>query len=141
MNDLYRNKLIIRLPKLKFNKDKSCDACQKGKQSKSSFKFKNIVSTSRPLELIHMDLFGPTRVASLGGMHYAYVLVDDYSRFTWVCFLAHKNDAFKAFENFAKRVQKEKGFCISFIGSDHGTEFENEFFKIFCNENGISHTF
>ena len=61
--------------------------------------------------------------------------------FTWVCFLAHKNDAFKAFENFTKRVQKEKGFCISFIRSDHGTEFENEFFKTFCNENGISHIF
>ena len=53
-----------------------------------------------------MDLFGPTRVASLGGMHYAYVLVDDYSRYTWVCFLAHKNDAFKAFENFTKIIQK-----------------------------------
>ena len=88
-----------------------------------------------------MNLFGPTRVASLGGMHYTYILVDDYSRFTWVCFLAYKNDAFKAFENFAKRVQKEKDFYISSIRSDHGTEFENEFFKTFCNENGISHTF
>ena len=91
------------------------------------------MSTFRPLELIHMDLFGPTRVASLGGMYYAYVLVDDYSKYTQVCFLAHTNDAFKAFKNFAKRVQKEKGICISFIRSDHGTEFENEFFKIFCN--------
>ena len=54
-----------------------------------------------------MDLFGPTRVASFGGMHYAYVLVDDYSRYTWVCFLAHKNDAFKAFESFSKRVKKK----------------------------------
>ena len=88
-----------------------------------------------------MHLFGPTRVASLGGMHYAYVLVDDYSRYTWVYFLAHKNDAFKAFKNFTKRVQKEKGFCISSIRSDHGTEFENEFFKNFCNENGISYMF
>ena len=66
-----------------------------------------------------MDLFGPTRVASFGVMHYAYVLVDDYSRYTWVCFLAHKNDAFKAFKNFAKIIQKEKGFCISTIQSDH----------------------
>ena len=70
-----------------------------------------------------MDLFIPTTVASLGGMHYAYVLVDDYSRFTWVCFLAHKNDAFKAFENFSKRVQKEKDFCISSIRSDHVAKF------------------
>ena len=59
-----------------------------------------------------MDLFGPTRVVSLGGMHYAYVLVDNYSRYTWVYFLAHKNDTFEAFKKFAKRVQKEKGFCI-----------------------------
>ena len=88
-----------------------------------------------------MDLFGPTRVASLCGMHYAYILIDDYPRFTWVYFLAHKNDAFKAFENFAKRVQKEKDFYISSIKSDHETEFENKFFKIFCNKNDIFHTF
>ena len=100
MNDLCKNELVIGLSKLKCNKDKPCDTCQKGKQSKSSFKLKNVVSTYRPLELIHMDLFGPTRVVSLGRMHYAYVLVDDYSRYTWVCFLAHKNDAFKAFESF-----------------------------------------
>ena len=129
------------MPKLEFTKDKPCDAYQKGKQSKSSFELKNIVSTSRPLELIHMDLFRPIRVTSLGGMHYAYVLVDDYSRYTWVYFLAHKNDAFKAFKKFSKRVQKEKGFCISSIRSDHGTEFENEFFKNFYSENGISHMF
>ena len=68
------------------------------------------MSTFRLLELIHMDLFGPIRVASLGGMYNAYVLVDDYSRYTWVCFLAHKNYAFKAFESFLKRVKKRKGF-------------------------------
>ena len=60
-----------------------------------------------------MDLFGPTRVASLGGMHYAYVLVDDYSKFTWVSFLAHKNDAFKDFENFTKRVKKKVFIFLS----------------------------
>ena len=76
-----------------------------------------------------MDLFRLTRVASLGGIHYAYVLVDDHSRFTRVYFLAYKNNAFKYFENFIKRVQKEKYFCIYSIRSDHGTEFKNEFFK------------
>ena len=107
MNDMCKNELVIGLPQLKFIKYKPCDACQKGKQSKSSFKLKNVVSTSRPLKLIHMDLFGPTRVASLSRMHYAYVLVDNYSRFTWICFLSHKNDVFKASKNFTKRVQKE----------------------------------
>ena len=131
---------MIGLPKLEFTEDKPCDACQKGKKFKFSFKLKNVSSTSRPLELIHMDLFRLTRVASFGRVHYAYIFVDDYSRYTWLCFLAHKNDAFKAFENFTKRIQKEKGFYISSIKSDHGIKFENEFFKIFCNVNGISHT-
>ena len=88
-----------------------------------------------------MDLFSPTRVTSLSEMHYAYILVDDYSKYTWVCFLAHKNDALQAFEKCSKKVQKEKDFCISSIRSDHRTEYENELFKTFCNENGISHTF
>ena len=51
-----------------------------------------------------MDLFNPTRVASLGGMHYVLMLVDDYSRFSLVCFLAHKNNVFKVFQSFAKKV-------------------------------------
>ena len=88
-----------------------------------------------------MDLFGPTRVASLDGIYYAYVLVDDYSKNTWACFLTYKNYAFKTFENFSRKVQKEKGFYISSIRSDHGTEFENEFFKTFYSENGVSYTF
>ena len=82
MNDICKNELVIGLPQLKFIKDKPYDACQKGKQSKFSCKLKNVVSTSRPLKLIHMDLFSPTRVASLGGIHYVFVLVEDYSRYT-----------------------------------------------------------
>ena len=53
-----------------------------------------------------MDLFGPIRVTSLSGMHYIYVLVNDYSRYTWVCFLTRKNDGFKAFENFQREFKK-----------------------------------
>ena len=58
-----------------------CDACQMGKQTKSSFKSK--ISTSRPLQLLHMDLFDPSRIASYGGNYYAFVIVDDFSRFWW----------------------------------------------------------
>ncbi|KAG8642634.1 hypothetical protein MANES_12G103911v8 [Manihot esculenta] len=112
----HANELVDGLPKIKYEKNKVCDACQMGKQVKSSFKSINKVITSRPLQLLHMDLFGPTRVASLGGMHYGFVIVDDYSR------------------SFAKKVQNEKGFQISSIRSDHGREFENERFEIFCNK-------
>jgi len=70
-----------------FNRlNRMCEACQKGKQTKVSFKPKNVVSTERPLEMLHMDLFGPSRIMSLGGNLYALVIVDDFSRYTWTLF-------------------------------------------------------
>ena len=141
IESLSKGELVRDLPKIKYSKDKICEACQKGKQVKSSFKLKNQVSTSRPLELLHMDLVGPSQVASLSGKHYTYVIVDDYSRFTWVAFLTHKSDAFETFKCFAKRVQNEKGYFITTLRSDHGKEFENEAFKNFCSKRGISHNF
>ena len=74
--------LIIGLPKLKFERNKLCGACQMCKQTKSSFKPINVASTTRPIQLLHMDLFGPYRTMSLGGNYYGLVIVDDYSRFT-----------------------------------------------------------
>jgi len=133
--------LVIGLPKIKFEKDKICAACQKGKQVRSSFHSKNILSTSKPLELLHMDLFGPSRIKSYGGNYYALVIVDDYSRFTWTFFLTLKSEAFKAFKKFAKLVQNEKDLKIKTIRSDHGREFQNESFENFCDENGILHNF
>jgi hypothetical protein len=81
---LFKLDLVKGLPITKFVKDKICDACQLGKQTKSSFKKKKkkVISTSRPLELLHMDLFGPIRTASLSGKLYAIVIVDDYSHYT-----------------------------------------------------------
>nr|XP_009785090.1 PREDICTED: uncharacterized protein LOC104233401 [Nicotiana sylvestris] len=76
-----------------------------------------------------MDLFGPTRTASIGGKKYAFVIVDDFSRFTWVIFLSHKDAALKNFEVFCKKVQCEKGYYISIIRSDHGGEFESRAYE------------
>ncbi|CAJ2653255.1 unnamed protein product, partial [Trifolium pratense] len=79
--------LVRGLPKIKYHSNTLCGSCQKGKITKSSFKPKNIVSTSRPLELLHIDLFGPVQTASINGKKYGLVIVDDYSRWTWVKFL------------------------------------------------------
>jgi len=106
LNKLISNDLVVGLPKLKFEKYHICEACQKGKQTKHSFKLKNMVSTSKPLELLHMDLFGPSRTMSLGGNYYALVMVDDFSRFTWTLFLKSKGDALFAFKKLAKRLQQ-----------------------------------
>ncbi|KAH9743821.1 hypothetical protein KPL70_003436 [Citrus sinensis] len=89
----------------------------------------------------NVDLFGPSRYASLSGKYYAFVIVDDYSRYTWVLFLANKDDAIDAFQIFYKKVQNEKGYSIACIRSDHGGEFENHAFENFCNDFGIEHQF
>jgi len=100
--------LVIGLPKLKFEKDKVCEACQKGKQTKTSFKQKQFVSTTRPLEMLQIDLFGTSRTMSIGGNYYGIVIVDDFSRYTCTLFLVTKDEAFGAFNKLAKIVQNEK---------------------------------
>ena len=88
-----------------------------------------------------MDLFGPSRIPSLGGKSYTYVIVDDFSRYTWVLFLSQTNEAFYEFLKFYNKVQNEKGFAITCIRSDHEREFENIDFEEYCNEHGIDHNF
>ena len=82
LNKLISKELVIGLPKIHFEKDKLCDACQKGKQAKVSFQSKNVVSTSIPLQLLHIDLFGPSTTMSFWGNYYGLVIVDDFSRYT-----------------------------------------------------------
>jgi len=78
---------------------------------------------------------------SLGGKAYGFVIVDDFSRFTWVLFLTNKSEAFQEFEDFCKRVQKDGKYSITTIRSDHGTEFDNHYFNEFCRNLGITHNF
>ncbi len=141
ISKLAKKNLVRGIPNIKFDKDLTCDACQLGKQVKSSKKSKDGISTKRPLEMLHIDLFGPTRTQSLGGKHYGLVVVDDYSRFGWVLFLAHKNDAFHAFSTFCKRIQNEKDLKVAHLRSGHGKEFENQDFEKFCDDFGIAHNF
>jgi len=133
--------LVEGLPKFKFEKDGICEACQRGKQTKVSFKPKNCISTERPLELLHMDLFGPSKTMSLGGNYYALIIVHDFSRFTWTLFLAAKNETFYTFKKLAKVLENEKGSKIVSLRSDHCGEFQNENFEHFCEKHDIKHNF
>ena len=141
ISKLIKRNLIKSLPKLNFEKNKICDLCQLEKQTRSSFKLKNIVLTSKLFELLHMNLFGPTRTTSLGDKKYRLVIVDDFSRFMWILFLAQKDEAFSAFTKSFKKVSNEKNLSIFYIRNDHGSKFENQYFKTFCNEMGIEHNF
>ena len=141
LKEVSKRELVRGLPKIKFEKDKICDACQFGKQTKTSFKPKKCVSTSKPLELLHLDLFGPSQITSLGGKRYCFVIVDDYSRYTWVLFLIHKDEAFNNFTSLFAKVQNLIGLNIVRIRSDNGSEFKFCGFPEFCDHNGITHEF
>ena len=107
LNKLVSKDLVVGLPTIKYNDGKVCDACAKGKQVKNSFKSKRCVSTTRPLELLHIDLCGPMRIMSRGGKRYVCVIVDDYSRFTWTLFLASKDETLRNLLLFLKRLKRE----------------------------------
>ena len=104
--------LVRGLPNLKFSSDALCEACQKGKFAKPPFKSKNVVSTSRPLELLHIDLYGPVKTTSISGKKYGLVIVDNSSRWSLVKFLKHKDESHSVFANFYNVVQNEKEFRI-----------------------------
>jgi hypothetical protein len=89
---LLKGEHVLGLTNVCFEKDRPCAACQAGKQVGSTHHRKNVMTTSRPLELLHMDLFGPVAYLSIGGSKYSLVIVDDFSRFTWVFFLQDKSE-------------------------------------------------
>ncbi|GJV96382.1 ribonuclease H-like domain-containing protein [Tanacetum coccineum] len=91
MNKLVRGNLVRGLPSKLFEINQTCVACQKGKQHRASCKTKTVSSISQPLQMLHMDLFGPTFVKSLMKKMYCLVVTDDFSRFSWV-FLATKDE-------------------------------------------------
>ena len=85
------------LPKIIVPLNSMCRHCQHGKQTRANFKIKEHM-TSHPLEIIHTDLCGRTRTKILQGYHYFMLLIDDYTRMTWVEFLKEKSEAFEKFK-------------------------------------------
>nr|GEZ86976.1 integrase, catalytic region, zinc finger, CCHC-type, peptidase aspartic, catalytic [Tanacetum cinerariifolium] len=90
INLLSKNDIVVGLPKLKFIKDHLCSSCEMGKTKRKSFHTKLTPSSKRRLQLLHMDLCVPMRVASINGKRYVLVIVDDYSRYIWTHFLRSK---------------------------------------------------
>jgi transposase InsO family protein len=99
------------------------------------------MTTDRPLEQLHMDLFGSIADISIGRSKYCLVIVDDYSRFTWVFFLQEKSQTQETLKGFLRRAQNEFGLRIKNIRSDNGTEFKNSQIEGFLEDEGIKHEF
>nr|GEZ11424.1 hypothetical protein [Tanacetum cinerariifolium] len=80
INNLVKNNLVQGLPKMKFEKDHLCSACEQGKIHQKHHKSKMAFASNKPLYLLYMDLCGPMCVESINGKRYVLVVVDDYSR-------------------------------------------------------------
>ncbi|GJS68662.1 retrovirus-related pol polyprotein from transposon TNT 1-94 [Tanacetum coccineum] len=139
INHLARHGLVRGLPKLKFEKDHLCSACALGKSSKKPHKPKSEDTNQEKLYLLHMDLCGPMRVASVNGKKYILVIVDDYSRFTWVKCLRSKDEAPAFIINFLKMIQVRLKETVRRIRTDNGTEFVNQTLREYYEKVGISH--
>nr|ABA98062.2 retrotransposon protein, putative, Ty1-copia subclass [Oryza sativa Japonica Group] len=138
---LLKGEHILGLTNVTFEKDRVCSACQAGKQVGNPHPIKNIMTTTCPLELLHMDLFGPVAYISIGGNKYGFVIVDDFSRFTWVYFLHDKSEAQDVFKRFAKQAQNVYDLTIKRVRSDNGGEFKNTQVEEFLDEVEIKHEF
>nr|GEZ14713.1 retrovirus-related Pol polyprotein from transposon TNT 1-94 [Tanacetum cinerariifolium] len=129
INLLSKNDIVVGLPKLKFVKDHLCSSCELGKAKRSK----------RRLQLLHMDLCGPMRVASINGKRYVLVIVDDYSRYTWTYFLRSKDETPKVLINFLRLGQRGLQAQVRIVRTDKGTEFVNQNLYAYFAAEGIHH--
>ena len=96
-----KNKAAVRdFPEISRPHYDVCKPCQMGKLTRTQFKLKNVPSTNKPLQLVHLDLCGPSRKEGIGKENYFMLVIDDYTRLTWVAFLKENSEAFAKFKVF-----------------------------------------
>jgi hypothetical protein len=141
LHKLLKGEHILELTNVHFEKDRVCSASQAGKQVGIHHPHKNIMTMDMLLELLHMDLFDPIAYISIDGSKYCLVIVDDYSRFTWVFFLREKSQTQETLKGFLRRAQNEFRLRIEKIRSDNGMEFKNSQIEDFLEDEGIKNEF
>ncbi|GJV57550.1 putative ribonuclease H-like domain-containing protein [Tanacetum coccineum] len=137
LNRLVKGNLVRGLPTKLFQNDHTCVACQKGKQHKASCKAKLVSSISHTLQLLHMDLFGPTSIRSINHKTYCLVITDDFSRFSWTFFLRTKDETSAILKDFIRQIENQLNQKVKTIRCDNGTEFKNRDIIEFCGLKGI----
>jgi transposase InsO family protein len=138
---LQKGKHILVLTNVVFDKDRLYSVCQVGKQVGAPHPAKNIMTSSRPLKLLHMNLFQPIAYISIDGNKHGLIIVDDFSRFTWVFFLQDKSEAQGIVKKFIIRAQNEYELKIKNKRSDNGSKFRNTNVEEFLDGEGIKHEF
>ncbi|CAL8078779.1 unnamed protein product [Prunus armeniaca] len=136
LNQLKEKEMVHGLPHLEVV-DTVCEGCQFGKQHREWFPKNQAWRASTPLELIHMDLCGPMQTESLAGNKYFMLLINDFTRMTWVYFLRYKSDALNCFRKFKSMVELQSSYKVKCVRSDRGGEFTSSEFNKPCEDGGI----
>nr|GEV85151.1 hypothetical protein [Tanacetum cinerariifolium] len=139
INLLSKKDVGIGLPKFKYVKDQLCSSCEVSKAKRSSFKTKTVPGSKGWLNLLHMDLCGPMRVANINGKKYILVIIDDYSRYTWTLFLRSKVEPPEVLKYFLTMIQQNLQALVIYVQTNRGTEFLNKTLHAFFKEEGIEH--
>lgn len=139
MTDLARHKHVEGLPRFRYSKDHLCPACEQGKSKRAHFNSITESSSTHVLHLLHMDLCGPMRVQTINGKRYILVIVDDYSKWTWVYFLRSKDQAPSMIITFLTKIQVQLRNTVRIVRTDNGTEFKNQFLRDYFEKVGIEH--
>lgn len=123
-----------------FNKNdklEECEACIKGKMTKTTYKSASEPRTNKPLQIVHSDLCGPMRVPTHAGNKYFITFIDDFSRYSRVYFMKQKNEALKCFKIYKEEMENVLDLKIKCLQTDNGKEYLNEDFQNYLNQNGI----
>jgi len=137
---MMKKSMLKGLPQLEVRIDTVCAGCQYGKAhqllyAESKFKAK------KPLELVHSDVFGPVKKASISGMRYMVTFIDDFSRYVWVYFQKEKSETFSKFQEFKSAAEAEIGEKICSLRTDNGGEYTSDEFSNYLLEHRIHHQF
>ncbi|KAD2392849.1 hypothetical protein E3N88_39826 [Mikania micrantha] len=141
MNHLVHNNLVEGVTLKNFKLSDVCVSCKKGKQVKQSHKPKKYLSITVPLELLHMDLFGPVNRKSIAGDQYCLVITDEFSRYSWVFFLKEKSETFDCIQVLVTKLESPYKLKVRILRTDNGIEFKNHNMENFCNSRGIVQQF
>uniref|UniRef100_T1IJB0 Integrase catalytic domain-containing protein n=1 Tax=Strigamia maritima TaxID=126957 RepID=T1IJB0_STRMM len=114
-----------------------CDNCELSKSTRAGFKSESLLVASEPLELLHMDFWGPCPIPSLGEARYLFCIVDDATRYTWIHPLRSKDQVFETYKRFHMRIERMSGKKIKAIRTDRGGEFTSGEFESFLASLGV----
>ena len=136
LKEMSNRQLVKGLPVIKVP-NKLCRDCMAGKHHRTPFPKASSYQSGEPQELVHVDICGPISPSTLGGSRYFLLIIDDYTRLTWVVMFQQKSDAFEAFKRFKTLAETEKGVKLKALRTDRGCEFTSTEFSSYCNRTCI----